>query len=276
MKERGIIFTGENARAIREGRKTQTRRLVAKPEPSKLFDFLDGGGEFDDSMATGKIGIWNVVDVERSDEGGGGKRYRYTGLLAYIDEYPEEGSEEIKCPYGVPGDRLWVREGWRTRREWDGCRPSGLPICSTSTGGDVRNRDDWDWLQEQYVHYIVDPQGNGVLHGRPRSARFMPRWASRTLLEVVTVSVERLQQIDEEDALAEGIDDGYLVRAKMPGDARVYCFRHMWDSINSPEASWEKNPWVWVIEFRPFTSERVARQSADRATATEMSRLCST
>jgi hypothetical protein len=92
----------------------------------------------------------------------------------------------------------------------------------------------------------------------------------------MTVSVERLQQIDEEDALAEGIDDGYLVRAKMPGDARVYCFRHMWDSINSPEASWEKNPWVWVIEFRPFTSERVARQSADRATATEMSRLCST
>lgn len=146
---------------------------------------------------------------------------------------------ETMCPYGVAGDRLWVREAWRTRKEYDRIPPSNLP-CIHDVGFIP---DDYDWFREQFIHYAVSPQDNGTLHGKLRPSIHIPRWASRITLEILAVCVERLQDVSEADAKAEG----------MPGDdpactaAQYYAI--LWDSLHR-KGAWEKNPWVWVIEFR--------------------------
>lgn len=135
--------------------------------------------------------------------------------------------ENDLCPYGQPGDRLWVRETFQ------------------------RFSDDGEIL------YKADPAGfdemnelkrDGCLEARWRPAIHMPRWASRITLEVTAVRIERLQQISEEDAKAEGaigalnnsIGDNWCARE---------AFAALWQSINGP-GSWDANPWVWVIEFK--------------------------
>ena len=181
MKERGIIFTGEMVRAILDGRKTQTRRVV-KHIP-------DLGSP---DMWCKKIEIVNQIC-------GDFKRY---------------------CPYGQPGDRLWVRETW-------------APWPELWTRSDIRDQSPLYRAERPFV-------GNDV---KWRPSNHMPRWASRINLEITDVRVERVQDITDEDALEEGVDpDGYIPRTQ---------FEALWNSIYEKRGhGWDKNPWVWVIEFK--------------------------
>lgn len=214
MKERPILFSGPMVRAILEGRKTQTRRVI-KPQP---FDFYDRDGI--------------VMD-------------RYKG--------------EIHCPYGTLGDRLWVRETFQ------------LPICfeemSPSEVGkkcvDSGYRSPWAPIKygadgdDKFLEMIHD---FGGAWGKNRVSIHMPRWASRITLEITGVKVERLNEISEQDAIAEGIIPigkswfNYYENADEPfcgEDAPIVSYQSLWESING-RGSWASNPWVWVIEFNKF------------------------
>jgi hypothetical protein len=136
------------------------------------------------------------------------------------------------CPYGVPGDQLYVKEAWRASSAHDTLPPSKIPV------GDS-------------IEYCADPER--IVTGRYRHGRFMMRWMSRITLEITGVRVERLQAISEADAIAEGARGGH---GAIPGygyaATPIEHFRHIWESINGP-ASWEASPWVWVVKFRRVT-----------------------
>lgn len=134
----------------------------------------------------------------------------------------------IQCPHGQPGDRLWVRE---TYAPYDGQA--------------MAERDT------TMLFYRADDETKHDTDGRWRPSVHMPRWASRILLEVTGVRVERLQDISEADAQAEG----WTRRPEVSTDPQVHSdaardwFMDLWESINGPD-SWAANPWVWVVEFR--------------------------
>lgn len=208
MKERPILFNGDMVRALLEGRKTQTRRVM-KTQPAN-FD------------ADGDI------------------------ALMY-----EEGSETAKtigekpfvCPYGEPGDRLWVREA-------HAFVPEPAYRCSTGIYQQVNPADDYEACvyRENFDRARSFPW---------RPSIHMPRWASRITLEIVSVRVERLQEISEKDARAEGVNgeqeaaDAGLSWHDKPRRA----FRLLWQSINGAD-SWDANPWVWVVEFKRVDEAR--------------------
>ena len=194
-------------RAILEGRKTQTRRVV---KPQDAVEFND-------------VGAFMWLHDERKP---------------HPCEYAcSRGGLEL-CPYGAPGDRLWVRETWAC------LDPSRRTV--------VLYKADESPLRE----YVWRPS----IH--------MPRWASRLTLEVTGVRVERLQDISEEDAKAEGCsgfdpspeaESGtafvWKGRSSKP-DPRAH-FAWLWESFNGPE-SWAANPWVWVVEFRRVEAKEQA------------------
>jgi hypothetical protein len=194
MAERGILFSAPMVRAILAGTKTQTRRVV-KPQPER-----DHRG----------VMMWPL---------GPHRRIGFEGKDVHPDlhEY---------CPYGVPGDRLWVREAWRAPSCIDDLMPSEIPagysISFTANGG------------QQY-------------NGRPRPGMFMPRWASRITLEVTGVRVERLQDIRDDEAIAEGCTGDGLID---PSEE----YAALWDSING-RGAWATNPWVWCVSFRRLASK---------------------
>lgn len=136
--------------------------------------------------------------------------------------------ENRNCPYGYSGDRLWVREAFRFCAEVD----------------DVKPRD----IDAAYrVWYEADaPRQPGF--GKLRPSMFMPRWASRITLEIVSVHVDRLQDISEADAESEGTTPS-IVGADL--DHLKFCagYQTLWESLNGA-GSWAANPWVWVVEFR--------------------------
>ena len=195
MKETGILFTPENIRAIREGRKTQTRRVMKSQ--------------------------WTCDNPDS-----------YTVDMALRH-----------CQYGVPGDRLYIKEGI--------IRHASIP---------------------QLVGYYMD--GCRVTeHWEKRStAMFMPKWAARTWLELTDVRAERLQDISEEDAIAEGItEENVIVGANCNGGihheetadryffdggddegytSAVYAYEVLWDSINKKKHPWSSNPWCWRLTFK--------------------------
>lgn len=197
MKERPIIFSGEMVRAILNGRKTQTRRVV-----KDQFRKIPHG-----------------VVSRRSDDW----VHTYsTEFRLYLDV--------IKCPYGVPGDRLWVRE---THIQY-------------ADGRCIYKAD----------HNDLDAAGLGGMYGGWRPSIHMPRSASRLLLEVTDVRVERVQDISEEDAKTEGVASvGACFRnysaPDMPFEFARTSFFTLWDSINAERGyGWDANPWVWVVEFK--------------------------
>ncbi|WP_422846907.1 hypothetical protein ACOYR4_13115 [Acidovorax sp. M14] len=153
---------------------------------------------------------------------------------------PENGL----CPYGYKGDQLWVREAWRAVAEVDHLPPRDL------------NPAHRIWYEADAPHQPG--------FGKYRPSMFMPRWASRISLEITSVRVERLQDISEADAMAEGIAYGptcdeegrsggyHWGRNREDEDVwptAVQAFRQLWIGINGPD-SWAANPWVWAIEFR--------------------------
>ena len=146
------------------------------------------------------------------------------------------------CPYGKPGELLWVRE---THRYWwpDSEDPGSNP-CRCHYKADDAIRDlpvCWD---EGPFFNTPEDLGLGVEPAKWCPSIFMPRWASRILLEITAVRVERLQSISEEDARAEGIS-----KNQCPDWHAVMDYQVLWESINGP-GSWAANPWVWVVEFR--------------------------
>ena len=156
---------------------------------------------------------------------------------ANASELPALGA----CPYGQPCDRLWVREAWRTLKEYDAKQPGELPH-------DVPLRYEAD---QHYNQSEFEP-------GRLRQGIFMPRWASRIELEITHVRLQRLQDISESDVIAEGIlaiygntpAEDFLADEEdedLLGPTDLY--RAIWESLHGA-GSWESNPWVWVVGFR--------------------------
>ncbi|MFG6159674.1 hypothetical protein ACGTNG_12780 [Halomonas sp. 1390] len=238
MKERPILFNDEMVRALLDGRKTQTRRLL-KPQPGTTPDDYPG--------APGHWwpcnGVGSMVHVERELQNQAGGWEGFAGTV---------------CPYGQPGDRLWVREAHAL-----------VPITAyaQSIGVDIAQDPDDDY--EAAIYRTGWERSTSGFRWRP--SIHMPRWACRLLLEVTDVRVERLQDTTEADARAEGaaFHDGMGVghsgwrhdQKEVHEDARS-SFARLWKSING-DGSWDANPWVWVLEFRRIDQQ----QEADAATA---------
>jgi hypothetical protein len=210
MKERPILFKAPMVRAVLDGTKTMTRRVV-KPQPPTGHNFAG----------------FTVASTRPRDEGkavwGKGE------ITALMCE-----AHRARCPYGQPGDRLWVRE------TFGDCTPGADAVVGTK----------WErpWYRADADDYgLLGHDGEGPVYVedvRWRPSIHMPRWASRILLEITDVRVERVQDISDRDARDEG--------AEHIGDcegAYVAGFRRLWESINGDD-SWAENPWVWVVTFR--------------------------
>lgn len=174
MKERPILFSRPMVRAILEGRKTVTRRVM-KPQPDFLGSMVDPNTPF------------KTLDA---------------GLHA-----------RITCPYGEPGDRLWVRETWHVGKPHDKTAPADIlaPLLAEGRGITVLyTAGGWQSVgpagREEPIYPDDQPLPDWAGKGRP--SIHMPRWACRILLEITAVRVERLQDISEVQARAEGITDG--------------------------------------------------------------------
>jgi hypothetical protein len=207
VQERPILFRAEMVRAILDGRKTQTRRVV-KPATIKLLEAARQAGE-----------------VEYPPENAGDDKY--------IAQF---------CPHGQPGDRLWVRETFCTSRR----------TVNKPTGDFQCNRVRGLWEFSIFRERVMRPEDY-----RWKPSIFMPRWASRIALEITGVRVERVQDISEKDAIAEGVraPDArrWTCNAKLTPQADAFAV--LWDSINAKrDYSWESNPWVWVISFNRVQS----------------------
>lgn len=240
MKERPILMGATMVRALLAGRKTQTRRVVKTVG-------ADGGVVFQD-YGNGR-GWWPY----RSDDGETPTVSVKRGGKFFDDEIP------VMCPYGVPGDRLWVRETWGL---FDG---EGIAY-------DYRQGNPDTCPEGFHVVYPADDE-SGTIRAvfRWRPAIFMRPWMSRIKLEVTAVRVERLDDMEgqapyrgESDALAEGINaihhgDGAYYYSAFRNEPHpenwahpTAAYRELWDTINGdkPDASWSANPWVWVVEFK--------------------------
>jgi len=212
MKERPILFNGAMVRAILAGEKTQTRRAVKGATP-----FAEMASELQE----------------------------HRELTGWNEHIP--GHLVPPCPFGQPGDRLWVREAHAIfpahgQHRGDGKRWGpwgGLPTTVSEDGKQIA------YFREGFDR--CDP-------GRWRPSIHMPRWACRLVLEITDVRVERLQAISEADALAEGamewaVEQDTPIRDLPGGDERI-AFKALWESAGG---NWDSNPWVWVVEFKVVT-----------------------
>ncbi|HIE5059734.1 TPA: hypothetical protein ACXNFZ_000770 [Serratia marcescens] len=236
MKERPVIFNGEMVRAIIDGRKTQTRRIVkVQPEPSKTR-----AGDFWFSSKK----LESMVHV--SDFMPGNSPIADCHLFF----------QEHCCPFGQVGDRLWVRETF-----------AGHYLDDDQIQDIKDDRNKAEDLCEYRADYSDDAD---CVDGWTPSIH-MPRWASRITLEITAVRVERLNDISVDDAKAEGV----RALENNFGNGPAYCdyllpnlddtaewynrasdsFKSLWKSIYGEE-SWRANPWVWVIEFRRVEVEK--------------------
>ncbi|HEM8140326.1 TPA: hypothetical protein U2M34_003262 [Providencia rettgeri] len=222
MKERGIIFNSEMVRAILDGRKTQTRRVVNNVIPGNC--------------------LWLKKPTKTRN-----------GTTTHVLDAPKYNL----CPLGKIGDRLWVRETFALLGNEDGvCVDWNDNIlkageeqaariykasCEQKDGdyGLWSIPDDADWKPHTDNHKY---------EGTWTPSIHMPRWASRITLEITDVRVERLQAASDDDFKAEGYP---LERELTGGSTDAFCwFRHLWDSVSKPDCNFENNPWVWVIEFK--------------------------
>jgi len=217
-REKPILFSAPMVRALLNGSKTQTRRVVRKQfasdaEPAEVAKTSPEGWQ-----VSGHSGLW------------------WDDVGACIDD-------AVRCPFGIPGDCLWVRESWQSH-----IGPMGESLTYAYCATDDRRLGPW------------------------RPSIHMPRWASRITLEITNVRVERLQDISEDDALAEGIEcreeivdvkcyggspveihgDRYFFDDSDGFEDPVEAYRALWTKLNGPD-SWGANPWVWVVSFKRVT-----------------------
>lgn len=210
MRERPILFNGEMVRAILDGRKTRTARPIIS-QPSNM-DEWSGIAEFSD----GRYGFQNAV---------GGDYF---------------------CPFGRPGDRLWVRESFQLRDvvydDYCGGYEAGYPL------DHIPKEKPESGVMVEYREQGADGPWRPSIH--------MPRWASRIMLEITDVRVERVQDITEEDAIKEGVS---LLPYMIPGDhtprlmepTAIWHFRDIWNRAYAKRGyGWDVNPWAWVVLFK--------------------------
>lgn len=199
IKERPLLFSGAMVRALLAGSKTQTRRVVKMRDGSLMDD--------EDLSCDGRT----VMDFTKT--------------------YPTW--QELRCPYGQPGTRLWVRETFRYTPHLE---------------AKIKYRADYG---DTFLSTLAETMATW------KPSIFMPRVASRILLEITAVRCERLQDISEADAVAEGVKPFVPV----PGDGESMTAKQMyarlWESINGPN-SWAANPWVWVVEFKVVDGKEAA------------------
>jgi hypothetical protein len=225
MKERGILFQAPLVRAILAGQKTQTRRLIRIDDTPVQFEA-------------------SAANVRQRGIPSDAQNVRFLGCYLKCDA-PEGSttvSSRVLCPYGQAGGRLWVRETWAT------LTGNGIRTVYRADGEDPRT--GWD---------DTPPVARPAMRWRP--SIFMPRAASRITLEVTSVRVERVTDITEEDAKAEGVTpltglhpDQQIIS----GEGRTQgthpytlAFAVLWDTINDePGRRWVDRPWVWVVGFR--------------------------
>lgn len=256
MKERPILFSAPMVRALLDGSKTQTRRIVKLPHLNPL-------------------GKWEAIPW--GGPNGGRTREGHTVPFQNVIGHSRTG-EIIGCPHGQPGDQLWVKETWRTAASLDSKSPSAIGAMCVDAG----YRRPWAPLAyEADGHRNSEWRGFEICGdaepGKTRVSIHMPRWASRIALEITGVRVERLQDISEADALAEGTPGGHgTISGYGYAATPIEHYRWLWESLNAagrpalpanpksqryarvkawldkhPDTtSWAANPWVWVIEFR--------------------------
>jgi hypothetical protein len=214
MREKPILFSAPMIRAILDGRKSQTRRII-KPQPSKPF-----GGIFCDGVK------W------------------WTG-----DSLTGEVIETIRVPYAV-GDRLWVRETCFAQSSPDG-EGVAYPADRSWRIIDHTKEATEKWLDLLYYRRRNDDGFEGST-GKLLPPIHMPRWASRITLEVVAVRVERVQDITRSDIRAEGVTiPAHMSNEESYKAAYHKAWVALWDSINASRGhGWNANPFVWVVEFR--------------------------
>lgn len=229
MKERPILFNTAMVRAILDGHKTQTRRPM-KPQPTDFTSHPDPSGSE----------LWPAINKN--------------GYCACMD-----------CPFGQPGDRLWVKETWadvnseygpaivyradQSLSPWtDWCKKPG----PDEGAGPSMNYEEYPG---EYVMWWTDLLNGAPDHGW-RPSIHMPRWASRIDLEITDVRVERLRDISEDDAIAEGVEA--IPIAAVPRQAtwdNRQDFAQIWNKIYAAKnLGWDDNPWCWVVEFRMVES----------------------
>lgn len=202
MSERPILFSGPMVRALLAGRKTQTRRIVKPQPPTQAVC----AGVISSSNPDAN-GVWVWLDS--------------TDMLE-----ASRAGDDFRCRYGVPGDRLWVRETW--------C-PSDTNIRSATGQG---------------AAYCADTPLGSVQKGMGwRPSIHMPRWASRLTLDITDVRVKRLQDISETDAAAEGTREPSLVPIIGACWSERDAYAKLWEHING-KGSWAANPWVWAVTFK--------------------------
>jgi hypothetical protein len=216
MRERPILFSGEMVRAILAGKKTQTRRVMrVQPESPAVVADIDAEVAALSGKSEGPSRpVWAMWPGLSTDP-------------AFAGQHVDKG---VKCPYGRPGDRLWVRESWGYF--------GGDEYLYQQDRGCVGYRADW-------IGYASTPGG------RWRPSIHMPRWASRITLEITRVRVERLTKISEADAKAEGVDPR---RFRTPGVSDGFehrlAYAQLWEELNAGRGHpWDSDPWVWVLDF---------------------------
>lgn len=217
MKEHPILFSGEMVRAILDGRKTQTRRAI-KPQPEPEW--------------------WPVPNPDLCSGD--------AMFLAEGRDTSQRVQHRIKCPWRV-GDKLWVKETWRPW--WDNDPPEGSGLwCVVQYRADMAVKKPN--ITDESIGFAFTQQCDLAPNVPWRPSIHMPRWASRTMLEVTGVRAERVQEISEADAEAEGCvahggeQSSYFTSA-------TDAYRDLWNSINAARGcGWDANQWVWVREFK--------------------------
>lgn len=219
MTERPILFSAEMVRAILAGRKTQTRRVMKVQPPA-------------DAVVTVER-YFPIVFNRRGEDWYGPEVF---GAHWDNDDYG------LRCPYGAPGDTLWVREGFAVQPElW----------------ADNRGPQPIHYTADQVIGFAGKPDTRQIEDYRSKPSIHMPRWASRITLRITDVRVERLQDISEDDAGAEGMPD-YSTLSEASGENlaeaqtrlrwRQRQFANLYNRING-SGTWEANPWVWALSF---------------------------
>ncbi|MCF2841950.1 morphogenetic protein [Klebsiella pneumoniae] len=227
MKERGMIFNAEMVRALLDGRKTQTRRVIAN------------------------VGHDNCLPLQKRTK-------TKDGIYTHVMDAHIYGL----CPFGKIGDRIWVRETWS-----DVNLDGAPAVAYRADDEVYDLMEDKSLLDEDGAFNYQDPRVRKYqfaawhsdlisgIEGNWRPSIHMPRWASRITLEITGVRVERLNSISQEDAQAEGLElTGWRPTYSDPDSGGEVMtpydnFAELWSSIYGDE-SWQANPWVWVIEFK--------------------------
>lgn len=206
-RERPILMSGPMVRALLDGTKTQTRRVM-KPQPPE-------------ESARFAVEWYAPVAVDRHGE-------EYPGPDIF-GAYSLDGEWGLRCPYGAPGDRLWLKERWASMPCYDHLAPRDIPQ-----------------HQNAILYATRAPEKRLLVSGfhRLRSPIHMPRWASRLTLEITEVRVQRVQEMRFADFKAEGMStalDGRYAKG-------MHEFRTLWDSLNAKRGhGWSQNPWVWAL-----------------------------